>query len=161
MKPNVLLVLDSRPPAGGRRRAAFQERIAFDGVLLTKLTATPAAARRSPGAVTGKPVMRLGRREVDQLEVFHPDRMASRILGMGDGLTLIERPRPSPRRAEGDGGRMMAGEMNFDDFLASYRMMRKMGSMKSLIGMLPGRQAAQGRRRRRAGDGASRRSSCP
>jgi len=144
VKPtNVLLVLDSMTGQQAVDVAlAFQERIAFDGVLLTKLDGDArGGAALSVRAVTGKPVKFASVGEkLDQLEVFHPDRMASRILGMGDVLTLIEKAEAvstedEQREME---ARMMAGEMNFDDFLASYRMMRKMGSMKSLIGMLPG-----------------------
>ncbi len=144
VKPtNVLLVLDSMTGQQAVDVAlAFQERIAFDGVLLTKLDGDArGGAALSVRAVTGKPIKFASVGEkLDQLEVFHPDRMASRILGMGDVLTLIEKAEAVSTEDEQKEmeARMMAGEMNFDDFLASYRMMRKMGSMKSLIGMLPG-----------------------
>ena len=163
VKPhNVLLVLDSMTGQQAVDVAlAFQERVAFDGVLLTKLDGDArGGAALSVRAVTGKPIKLASVGEkLDQLEVFHPDRMASRILGMGDVLTLIEKAEAVATEDEQKEmeARMMAGEMNFDDFLASYRMMRKMGSMKSLISMLPGMgQAAQGRGRRRAGDGSGR-----
>jgi len=144
VKPhNVLLVLDSMTGQQAVDVAlAFQERIAFDGVLLTKLDGDArGGAALSVRAVTGKPIKLASVGEkLDQFEVFHPDRMASRILGMGDVLTLIEKAEAVATEDEQKEmeARMMAGEMNFDDFLASYRMMRKMGSMKSLIGMLPG-----------------------
>ncbi len=144
VKPhNVLLVLDSMTGQQAVDVAlAFQERIAFDGVLLTKLDGDArGGAALSVRAVTGKPIKLASVGEkLDQLEVFHPDRMASRILGMGDVLTLIEKAEAVATEDEQKEmeARMMAGEMNFDDFLASYRMMRKMGSMKSLISMLPG-----------------------
>jgi signal recognition particle subunit SRP54 len=144
VKPhNVLLVLDAMT---GQQvvdvALAFQERVAFDGVLLTKLDGDArGGAALSVRAVTEKPIKFASVGEkLDQLEVFHPDRMASRILGMGDVLTLIEKAEAAAteeEQAEME-ARMMAGEMNFDDFLASYRMMQKMGSMKSLISMLPG-----------------------
>ena len=140
---NVLLVLDSMTGQQAVDVAlAFQERIAFDGILLTKLDGDArGGAALSVRAVTGKPIKLASVGEkLDQLEVFHPDRMASRILGMGDVLTLIEKAEAVATEDEQKEmeARMMAGEMNFDDFLASYRMMRKMGSMKSLISMLPG-----------------------
>ncbi len=135
---------------------AFHERVAFDGVLLTKLDGDArGGAALSVKAVTGKPIKLASVGEkLDQLEVFHPDRMASRILGMGDVLTLIEKAEAAATEDEQKEmeARMMAGELNFDDFLASYRMMRRMGSFKSLVSMIPGMgSAAQGRRRRRAG----------
>ena len=87
---------------------AFQERVAFDGVLLTKLDGDArGGAALSVAAVTGKPIKFASVGEkLDQLEVFHPDRMASRILGMGDVLTLIEKAEAvvDRGRAEGDGG---------------------------------------------------------
>ena len=78
--------------------------------------------------------------KLDQLEVFHPDRMASRILGMGDVLTLIEKAEAAATEDEQKDmeARLMAGELNFDDFLTSYRMMRRMGSFKSVVSMIPG-----------------------
>jgi signal recognition particle subunit SRP54 len=91
--------------------------------------------------VTGKPIKLASVGEkLDQLEVFHPDRMASRILGMGDVLTLIEKAEAAATEDEQKEmeARMMAGELNFDDFLTSYRMMRRMGSFKSLVSMIPG-----------------------
>jgi signal recognition particle subunit SRP54 len=92
-------------------------------------------------AVTGRPIKLASVGEkLDQLEVFHPERMASRILGMGDVLTLIERAEEAV--AEEDQAameaRLRAGEFTFDDFLASYRMMRKMGPVKGVLSMIPG-----------------------
>jgi signal recognition particle subunit SRP54 len=144
VKPhNVLLVLDSMTGQQAVDVAlAFQERVAFDGVLLTKLDGDArGGAALSVRAVTGKPVKLASVGEkLDQLEIFHPDRMASRILGMGDVLTLIEKAEAVATEDEQKEmeARMMAGEMNFDDFLASYRMMRRMGPVKSLISMIPG-----------------------
>ncbi len=140
---NVLLVLDAMTGQQAVDVAtAFQERVAFDGVLLTKLDGDArGGAALSVKAVTGKPIKLASVGEkLDQLEVFHPDRMASRILGMGDVLTLIEKAEEAASDEEQRDmeRRMMAGELNFDDFLASYRMMRKMGSVKSLISMIPG-----------------------
>jgi signal recognition particle subunit SRP54 len=144
VKPhNVLLVLDSMTGQQAVDVAlSFKDRVAFDGVLLTKLDGDArGGAALSVRAATSKPIKFASVGEkLDQLEVFHPDRMASRILGMGDVLTLIEKAEAAAtedEQAEME-ARMMAGEMNFDDFLVSYRMMQRMGSMKSLISMLPG-----------------------
>ena len=144
VKPhNVLLVLDAMTGQQAVDVAlAFQERVAFDGVLLTKLDGDArGGAALSVKAVTGKPIKLASVGEkLDQLEVFHPDRMASRILGMGDVLTLIEKAEAAATEDEQKEmeARMMAGELNFDDFLTSYRMMRRMGSFKSLVSMIPG-----------------------
>jgi signal recognition particle subunit SRP54 len=144
VKPtNVLLVLDAMTGQQAVDVAlAFQERVAFDGVLLTKLDGDArGGAALSVKTVTGKPIKLASVGEkLDQLEVFHPDRMASRILGMGDVLTLIEKAEAATTEDEQREmeARLMAGELNFDDFLASYRMMRRMGPVKSLISMIPG-----------------------
>ncbi len=144
VKPlNILLVLDAMTGQEAVNVAeAFQERVAFDGVVLTKLDGDArGGAALSVKAITGKPIKFASVGEkLDQLEVFHPDRMASRILGMGDVLTLIEKAEAAV--AEDDQAemerRMRAGEFTFDDFLASYRMLRKMGPVKGILKMLPG-----------------------
>ncbi len=144
VKPtNVLLVLDAMTGQQAVDVAlAFQERVAFDGVLLTKLDGDArGGAALSIKSVTGKPVKLASVGEkLDQLEVFHPDRMASRILGMGDVLTLIEKAEAATTEDEQREmeARLMAGELDFEDFLNSYRMMRRMGPVKSLISMIPG-----------------------
>ena len=144
VKPHdVLLVLDAMTGQQAVDVAlAFHDRVAFDGVLLTKLDGDArGGAALSVKAVTGKPIKLASVGEkLDQLEVFHPDRMASRILGMGDVLTLIEKAEAAASEDEQKEmeARLMAGELNFDDFLTSYRMMRKMGSFKSLLSMIPG-----------------------
>ena len=111
-------------------------------MLLTKLDGDArGGAALSVRAVTGKPIKLASVGEkLDQLEVFHPDRMASRILGMGDVLTLIEKAEAAATEDEQKEmeARMMAGEIDFEDFLTSYRMMRRMGSFKSLMSMIPG-----------------------
>jgi signal recognition particle subunit SRP54 len=140
---DVLLVLDSMTGQQAVDVAqAFHDRIAFDGVILTKLDGDArGGAALSVKAVTGKPIKFASVGEkLDQLEVFHPDRMASRILGMGDVLTLIEKAEAAASEDEQKEmeARLMAGELNFDDFLTSYRMMRRMGSFKSVISMIPG-----------------------
>ncbi|MDP8910930.1 MAG: signal recognition particle protein, partial [Actinomycetota bacterium] len=92
-------------------------------------------------AVTGKPIKLVSVGEkLDQLEYFHPDRMASRILGMGDVLTLIERAEAAVEEDEKEEmeRRMMRGEFTFDDFLRSYKMLRRMGPVQGLLKMIPG-----------------------
>ena len=140
---NVLLVLDSMTGQEAVSVAeAFHERIAFDGVVLTKLDGDArGGAALSVRAVTGKPVKFASVGEkLDQLEYFHPDRMASRILGMGDVLTLIEKAEEAVE--EDDQARleqqMLAGEFTFDDFLTSYKMLRRMGPLKGVLSMIPG-----------------------
>jgi signal recognition particle subunit SRP54 len=140
---NVLLVLDAMTGQEAVAVAeAFQERVAFDGVVLTKLDGDArGGAALSVKAVTGRPVKLASVGEkVDQLEYFHPDRMASRILGMGDVLTLIEKAEEaaSEQDQEQMEARLRAGEFSFDDFLASYRMLRKMGPLKGVLSMIPG-----------------------
>jgi len=140
---NVLLVLDAMTGQEAVSVAeAFQERVSFDGVVLTKLDGDArGGAALSVKAVTGKPIKLASVGEkLDQLEYFHPDRMASRILGMGDVLTLIEKAEEAASdedQAELE-ARMRAGEFSFDDFLASYRMLRKMGPLKGVMSMIPG-----------------------
>jgi signal recognition particle subunit SRP54 len=140
---NVLLVLDAMTGQEAVSVAeAFQERAAFDGVVLTKLDGDArGGAALSVKAVTGKPIKLASVGEkLDQLEYFHPDRMASRILGMGDVLTLIEKAEEaaSDEDAADLEARMRAGEFTFDDFLQSYRMLRKMGPLKGVMSMIPG-----------------------
>jgi signal recognition particle subunit SRP54 len=140
---NVLLVLDAMTGQEAVAVAeAFQERVAFDGVVLTKLDGDArGGAALSVKAVTGKPIKLASVGEkLDQLEYFHPDRMASRILGMGDVMTLIEKAEEAASdedQAELE-ARMRAGEFSFDDFLTSYRMLRKMGPLKGVMSMIPG-----------------------
>ncbi len=144
VKPlDVLLVLDAMTGQEAVNVAqAFQERIAFDGVVLTKLDGDArGGAALSVKAITGRPVMFAAVGEkVDALEVFHPDRMASRILGMGDVLTLIEKAEQAVAEDEQEEleRRIRAGEFSFDDFLASYRMLRRMGPLKGVLKMIPG-----------------------
>jgi signal recognition particle subunit SRP54 len=144
VKPtNVLLVLDAMTGQEAVSVAeAFQEQVAFDGVVLTKLDGDArGGAALSVKAVTGKPVKLASVGEkLDQLEYFYPDRMASRILGMGDVMTLIEKAEEAASEEDQAGmeARMRAGEFSFDDFLTSFRMMRKMGPLKGVLGMVPG-----------------------
>ena len=140
---NVLLVLDAMTGQEAVNVAeAFQARIAFDGVILTKLDGDArGGAALSVRAVTGKPVkyMSVGEK-LDQLEDFHPDRMASRILGMGDVLTLIEKAEAAVEQDEQEEmeKRMLAGQFTFDDFLAAQKMLKKMGPIQGVLKMIPG-----------------------
>jgi signal recognition particle subunit SRP54 len=144
VKPhNVLLVLDSMTGQEAVTVAeAFSDRVAFDGVVMTKLDGDArGGAALSVKAVTGKPIKYVSVGEkLDQLELFHPERMASRILGMGDVLSLIERAEQAvavDEQAEME-ERMLRGHFSFEDFLRTYKMMRRMGSLKGLLGMIPG-----------------------
>jgi signal recognition particle subunit SRP54 len=144
VKPlNVLLVLDAMTGQEAVSVArAFQDRIAFDGVVLTKLDGDArGGAALSVKAITGRPVKFASVGEkLDQLEVFHPDRMASRILGMGDVLTLIEKAEQAVEQDEQEEmeKRLLAGQFTFDDFLASTRMLKKMGPLKGVMKLVPG-----------------------
>ncbi|MGH3008646.1 MAG: signal recognition particle protein [Gaiellaceae bacterium] len=140
---NVLLVLDAMTGQEAVNVAqAFQERIDFDGVVLTKLDGDArGGAALSVRAVTGRPIKLASAGEkLDALEWFHPDRMASRILGMGDVLTLIERAEAAIEEDEKDEleKRMLKGEFSFDDFLSSYKMLRRMGPLQGVLKMIPG-----------------------
>jgi signal recognition particle subunit SRP54 len=140
---NVLLVLDAMTGQEAVNVAlAFQERVAFDGVLMTKLDGDArGGAALSVKAVTGRPIKLISVGEkVDQLEYFHPDRMASRILGMGDVLTLIERAEQAVEEDEQKEleARMLKGEFTFNDFLKSYKMLRRMGPLQGVLKLIPG-----------------------
>jgi signal recognition particle subunit SRP54 len=140
---NILLVLDAMTGQEAVNVAqAFDERIAFDGVILTKLDGDArGGAALSVKAITGKPIKFASTGEkLDALEVFHPDRMASRILGMGDVLTLIERAEAAVEEDEQAemAKRLAAGQFTFDDFLKAYKMIRRMGPLQGILKMIPG-----------------------
>ncbi|HEY8645546.1 MAG TPA: signal recognition particle protein [Gaiellaceae bacterium] len=140
---NILLVLDAMTGQEAVNVAqAFDERIAFDGVILTKLDGdTRGGAALSVKAVTGKPIKFASTGEkLDALEVFHPDRMASRILGMGDVLTLIEKAEAAADEEESADleQQMLKGQFTFDDFLKAYKMLRRMGPLQGILKMIPG-----------------------
>jgi signal recognition particle subunit SRP54 len=121
---------------------AFEQRLDFDGVLMTKLDGDArGGAALSVKSVTGKPILFGSTGEkLDALEVFHPDRMASRILGMGDVLTLIERAEQAAsadEQAEME-ARMRKGQFTFDDFLQAQKMLRRMGPLQGVMKMIPG-----------------------
>ena len=140
---NVLLVLDAMTGQEAVNVAqSFQERIAFDGVVMTKLDGDArGGAALSVKAVTGKPIKLASTGEkLDQLDWFHPDRMASRILGMGDVLTLIERAEQAveeDEQAEME-KRMRAGQFTFDDFLKAQKMLKRMGPFQNVLKLIPG-----------------------
>ncbi len=140
---NVLLVLDAMTGQEAVNVAeAFQERIAFDGAVLTKLDGDArGGAALSVRAVTGRPIKLISVGEkLDQLEYFHPDRMASRILGMGDVLSLIERAEAAVEEDEQAAmeSRIRKGQFTFDDFLAAQKMLKRMGPIQNVLKMLPG-----------------------
>ena len=118
------------------------ERIGIDGVILTKLDGdTRGGAALSIRAVTGKPIFYAGMGEkLSDLEQFYPDRMASRILGMGDVLTLIEKAQEDfdEERAKKIEQKMRKNEFDFEMYLESMSQMKKMGGLSSILGMMPG-----------------------
>jgi signal recognition particle subunit SRP54 len=121
---------------------AFNERLDFTGVILTKMDGDArGGAALSIKSVTGKPVRYVGTGEKpDALELFHPDRMTSRILGMGDVVTLVEKAREvyDEKEAKKLSRKMMGSKFNLDDFLTQLRQMKKMGSVGELASMIPG-----------------------
>jgi signal recognition particle subunit SRP54 len=140
---NVLLVLDAMTGQEAVRVAqSFQERVAFDGVVLTKLDGDArGGAALSVKAVTGRPIKLVSVGEkLDQLEYFHPDRMASRILGMGDVLSLVEKAEQAFEEDEQQAmeDRIRKGKFTFDDFLSAQRMLRRMGPLQGVLKLIPG-----------------------
>ncbi len=122
---------------------AFQEGVGFTGVVLTKLDGDArGGAALSVRHLTGQPIMFASKGEkLDDFDVFHPERMASRILGMGDVLTLIEQAEKHFDQAEAEkaAAKLQSGEdFDLEDFLAQMKQIKKMGSLTSLLGMLPG-----------------------
>ena len=139
----ILLVADAMTGQEAANVAnAFHQRLNLTGVLLTKMDSDArGGAALSIKAVTGCPVKFVGVGEkVDQLEVFHPDRMASRILGMGDVLSLIEKAERafSEKKAQQLQERLVKGTFTLEDFREHLRGLRKMGSIDQIIKMLPG-----------------------
>ena len=125
----------------------FEEKIGIDGVVLTKLDGdTRGGAALSIRSVTGKPLLYVGMGEkLSDLEQFYPERMANRILGMGDVLTLIEKAQETidEEKARELEQKMKKAEFGFDDYLESMSQMKKMGGISSLLGMMPGIGGAQ------------------
>ncbi|MBK9473135.1 MAG: signal recognition particle protein [bacterium] len=138
-----LLVLDAMTGQEAVNIAGtFAKRLNFDGVVLTKLDGDArGGAALSVLEVTGKPVKLCGVGEkLEDLEVFHPDRMAGRILGMGDVLTLIEQAQDKMDQATAEhlAGRFAQGEFSLEDFQSQIKQMKKMGPLKGVLKMLPG-----------------------
>lgn len=121
---------------------AFQDTVGFDGVILSKLDGDArGGAALSVREVTGAPIMFASLGEsLDAFDVFHPDRMASRILGMGDMLSLIEKAEATYTEEETKKAEdaLLTGEFTFDDFLEQMQLLKRMGSLKGIVGMLPG-----------------------
>ena len=144
IKPQeILLVVDAMTGQDAVNVAkSFNEKLSVDGVILTKLDGdTRGGAALSVRAVTGKPIKFSGIGEkLSEIEVFHPDRMASRILGMGDVLTLIDKAAEvfDEKDAEKLTRKARNAELTLEDFLDQMQSMKKMGGIKSMIEMLPG-----------------------
>jgi signal recognition particle subunit SRP54 len=139
----IYLVCDSMTGQDAVNSAKeFNERLELDGVILTKLDGDArGGAALSVKAVTGKPIKFIGVGEkLDKLEEFHPDRMAGRILGMGDIVTLVERAKEhfDAEEAAKLQEKMAKGSFGFDDFLTQMQAVKKMGGMKDMLKMLPG-----------------------
>ncbi|MEZ5988328.1 MAG: signal recognition particle protein [Planctomycetota bacterium] len=139
----VVLVCDSMLGQDAVNSAKeFHERLPLSGVILTKLDGdTRGGAAMSVKAVTGVPVLFVGVGEKPQdLEAFFPDRMAGRILGMGDVVGLVEKAQEAidEKEAEKQTRKILKGSFTFDDFLRTYHMIKKMGPLKKVLGMLPG-----------------------
>ena len=147
VNPNeILFVIDAMIGQDAVRTAkAFDEGVDFTGVVLSKLDGDArGGAALSVASVTGKPILFASNGEgLKDFEVFHPDRMASRILDMGDILTLIEQAQKQfdEKQAREAAAKMAEGEFGLDDFLEQLQQVRKLGSMKSLLGMIPGMAA--------------------
>ena len=140
---NILLVVDSMVGQDAVNIAkAFNDILEIDGIILTKLDGdTRGGAALSVRAVTGKPIMFTGVGEkLDQLDEFHPDRMASRILGMGDVLSLIEKVEGEldEKKAEEAARKLAENKFDMNDLLEQFRQIKKMGSLKSILSMVPG-----------------------
>jgi len=144
VKPQeILLVVDAMTGQDAVNVAEnFSEKIGIDGVVITKMDGdTRGGAALSVRKVTGKPIKFVGMGEkVDELEPFHPDRMASRILGMGDILTVIDKAQQaiSEEDALALEKKLRKNDFNLDDFLQQMQQVKKMGPLKNILGMLPG-----------------------
>ena len=143
-----ILVVDSMTGQDAVNVAStFVDKVGIDGVILTKLDGdTRGGAALSIRAVTGKPILYVGMGEkLSDLEQFYPDRMASRILGMGDILTMIEKAQESidEEQSKKMVQKMKKNQFDFEDYLESMRQMKKMGGIGALLGMMPGMGGAQ------------------
>ena len=144
IKPHeTLFVVDSMTGQDAVNTAkAFNDRLNFDGVVLTKLDGdTRGGAAISIKSIVNKPIKFIGTGEkMDAIDVFYPDRMADRILGMGDVISLVERAQEQydEEEARKIQKKIAKNEFGFDDFLSQIQQVKKMGSMKDLVGMIPG-----------------------
>jgi signal recognition particle subunit SRP54 len=144
VKPQeTLFVVDSMTGQDAVNTAkAFNEILNFEGVILTKLDGdTRGGAALSIKSVVNKPIKFIGTGEkMDAIDVFHPDRMADRILGMGDVISLVERAQEQydEEEARKIAKKIAKNQFGFDDFLKQIKQIKKMGSMKDLVGMIPG-----------------------
>jgi len=139
----IMLVVDAMTGQDAVNSArAFNERLEVDGVILTKFDSdTRGGAALSVKRVTGAPIKFIGVGEkIDAIEEFHADRMANRILGMGDVVSLVEKAQEQVTEEEAEKleAKMAKGEMTMDDFLKQLRTLRRMGPLKQIMGMLPG-----------------------
>jgi len=139
----TLFVVDSMTGQDAVNTAkTFDDRLNFDGVVLTKLDGdTRGGAAISIRHVVNKPIKFISTGEkMENLDVFHPDRMAQRILGMGDVISLVERAQQSFDEDEAKrlNAKMRQNNFNFDDFLSQLEQVKKMGNIKDLMGMIPG-----------------------
>src|ERR1051326_440789 len=139
----ILFVVDAMTGQDAVNTAkAFNDRLDFDGVVLTKLDGdTRGGAALSIKSVVNKPIKFVGTGEkMDAMDVFHPDRMADRILGMGDIVTLVEKAQEQFNEEEAKKlqKKLAQNKFDFDDFLGQLQQIKKMGNMKDLIGMIPG-----------------------
>jgi signal recognition particle subunit SRP54 len=144
----ILLVVDAMTGQDAVNVAkSFHEKLGLTGVILTKLDGdTRGGAALSVREVTGSPIKFSGTGEkLTDIEVFHPDRMASRILGMGDMLTLIEKAEKAfdEKKAQELTQKLRRDEFTLDDFLEQFEQVKSMGSLEDLVGMIPGINASQ------------------
>ncbi len=143
-KPHeTLLVVDAMTGQDAVNTAqAFQEKVGVTGIVMTRVDGDArGGAALSMRAVTGAPIKLLGAGEkLDALEDFHPDRIASRILGMGDIVSLVERAAETIDQAEAEklAARMQKGQFSLDDYAKQLQQIGKMGSLQGILGMLPG-----------------------
>jgi signal recognition particle subunit SRP54 len=142
----ILFVVDSMTGQDAVNSAkAFNETVDFDGIVLTKLDGDArGGAALSIRSVVGKPIKFISNGEkTDALEVFYPDRLASRILGKGDVISLVEKAQQSfdDNEAERLEEKLKKNQFDFDDFLKQIKVIKKMGSLSSLLGMIPGLNA--------------------
>jgi len=144
INPNeILFVVDSMTGQDAVNTAkSFNDRLNFDGVVLTKLDGdTRGGAALTIRSVVDKPIKFIGTSEkMDGLDVFHPDRMANRILGMGDVISLVERAQQQfdEEEARKIQKKIAKNQFGFDDFLKQIQQIKKMGNVKDLMGMIPG-----------------------